>query len=580
MVPAIVIYGHCYAGRFNSREFIQLYNQHYAATHLGLLRWRYIVQNVLNITMRQTDVIVIGAGIGGLTTAALLAKDGYRVTVLEGQTYPGGSAGTFTHQGFRFEAGATVAGGFQREGPHSIVGKLLDLDWNVHRHDPAWVVHLPDRSIRLTGDYADVLAKFPGTAEFWEEQRQVADLAWKMSAQGLPWPPRSLAELLQLAKVGLQQFPHDLQLIPYMFGSVFDWLRSKGLEHHTVFKRFLDGQLLISAQTVSENVNALYGATALDLARQGVYHVEGGIGGIAETLVQKLQAFGGQIAYRQRVTRIEVERGQVTGVYVRQGRRGRREIFIPADFVIANTTPWNLSELLDENVPRSLKAELRRRKYGWGAFVLHLGVDEAVFPPDFPDHHQVIEDMDSPPGETHSIFVSISPAWDKSRAPKGQRAVTITTHTDVQQWWELLRRDEAAYYARKETYTRRILQHMERLLPGFQEHLTLTLPGTPVTYQFYTDRHLGQVGGFPQTSLFKMRGPRTGIPNLRLVGDSIFPGQSTAGVTLGAIRVWRDVRHSRSIFTDKPQSVGEGETIVSKAKFAEADPELAALEEQ
>jgi phytoene dehydrogenase-like protein len=66
------------------------------------------------------------------------------------------------------------------------------------------------------------------------------------------------------------------------------------------------------------------------------------------------------------------------------------------------------------------------------------------------------------------------------------------------------------------------------------------LPGSPVTYQYYTGRHLGVVGGFPITSLLRARGPRTGLPNLRLVGDSIFPGQSTAGVTLGAIRVVSD----------------------------------------
>jgi phytoene dehydrogenase-like protein len=50
------------------------------------------------------------------------------------------------------------------------------------------------------------------------------------------------------------------------------------------------------------------------------------------------------------------------------------------------------------------------------------------------------------------------------------------------------------------------------------------------------------VGGFPQTSLFAARGPRTGIANVRLVGDSIFPGQSTAGVSLGALRVAHDVQ--------------------------------------
>jgi hypothetical protein len=59
------------------------------------------------------------------------------------------------------------------------------------------------------------------------------------------------------------------------------------------------------------------------------------------------------------------------------------------------------------------------------------------------------------------------------------------------------------------------------------------------------------VGGFPQTSLFKARGPRTGINNLRLVGDSVFPGQSTAGVTLGGLRVAEDVKRHLPVFSGK-----------------------------
>jgi phytoene dehydrogenase-like protein len=112
------------------------------------------------MTTQRKKVIVIGAGIGGLTTAALLAHDGYDVTVLEGQTYPGGSASTFFHKGYRFDSGATVAGGFQSNGPHSIVGKMLNIQWQVHQHEPAWVVHLPDRDIALTQDTSDILTKF------------------------------------------------------------------------------------------------------------------------------------------------------------------------------------------------------------------------------------------------------------------------------------------------------------------------------------------------------------------------------------------------------------------------------------
>ncbi len=501
-------------------------------------------------------VVVIGAGIGGLTTAALLAQAGYRVTVLEAGTYPGGSAGTFYHQGLRFDVGATLAGGYQAGGPHALIAERLGIKWPVQPVDPAWVVHLPDRQVTLTRDNADVLRQFPHTARFWTEQRRIADLGWSMASHGLPWPPGSGAELLRLARLGISNLPDDVRLLPFAFRTARQWLQRHHLDRDAAFVRLIDALLLISAQTTSPFANALYSATALDLPRQGVYHVRGGIGSLAQTLADQIQALGGQVLYKHRVTKIDVSDGRVMGMHILRSRRSTA--YFACDFAVANLTPWSLDELLGEASPARLRRDVQRLPFGWGAFVLYLAVHDGQLPPDLPDHHQIITTTQGPLGEGRSIFVSLSPGWDTSRAPTGQRAVTVTTHTAVQPWWDLLAQDHDAYEARKADYTDRILAAIEGAIPGFGRSVTHTLSGTPVTYQTWTHRHLGMVGGFPQMSLFKTRGPRTGLVNLRMVGDSIFPGQSTAGVTAGALRVADDIQRflplhtGRSIFSQRP----------------------------
>jgi phytoene dehydrogenase-like protein len=100
--------------------------------------------------------------------------------------------------------------------------------------------------------------------------------------------------------------------------------------------------------------------------------------------------------------------------------------------------------------------------------------------------------------------------------------------------------DREAYEARKQAYTDRVLAAAEIALPGLRDAADLVLPGTPVTFQRFTRRAWGWVGGFPQTSLFQAWGPRL-APGLWMVGDSIFPGQSVPAVALGGLRVARSL---------------------------------------
>lgn len=482
---------------------------------------------------QQPHTVIVGAGVGGLTAAALLLKAGHQVTVLEAHVYPGGCAGTFYHQGYRFDAGATLAGGFSPGGPHARIAELLDLEWPVRPADPAWVVHLPDgRRVTQWADperwRAERLAHFPGSERFWRRQEMLAEISWDISSRPFPWPPQGPGDLLRLARA-VQ--PSTLRAMPYLTRTMADLAPN----HDAMFRAFLDGQLLISAQTTAANADALYGSAALDLPRRGVNHVRGGIGAIARTLADWIEDHGGQVVYRQQVERIRPANHDRFIIRTRKG------LEMTADAVLANTTPWALNALLGQASPANLQREVAGRRPTWGAFTLYLGLETSSLPPQVAGHHQVIVDAGRPLGEGNSVFISLADAQDASRAPEGQRPATLSTHTAVEPWWQLAEQDHEAYLARREQYAERLLRAAELALPGIRRAVRLCLPGTPVTFDYYTRRPLGMVGGFPQTSLFRTRGPGTGIRNLWLVGDSIFPGQSTAGVTLGAMRVAAEV---------------------------------------
>lgn len=485
----------------------------------------------------MSRVIVIGAGIGGATVAAILAKEGHDVTVLEAHVYPGGCAGTFFHKGYRFDAGATLAGGFHAGGPHDVVGKMLDIDWNVCRTDPAWHVVLPDRVITRWGDtnkwHEELHNVFADSCDqksilrFNQSMETVSDAVWGFASKRPAWPPSNLR---QLVRTSLAVRPETLSTLPHLFQNTQAWANLSHV-HDRAFLAFLDAQLLISAQTTSEHANSLFGAAAYDLPRKGVNHVMGGMGGISTQLIDAVRRYGGQALFRHEVTRLETKNGIVVAALTNKGLR------LECDLCIANLMPWDLARLLGDAAPAALQVDMSRRKVQWGAFTLYAGVDAAIQPCN--DHIQVVADYGRPLGETNSIFLSFSMRDDTKRAPVGTRALTMSTHTRLADWWELRERadGQSAYEDRVALYTEKMLRNAEEAIPGLRSHIRFLLPGTPVTFRFFTRRYRGAVGGFPFTSLLKARGPWTGIPNTWLVGDSIFPGQSTAGVTMGALRV-------------------------------------------
>lgn len=510
-----------------------------------------------------TQVLVIGAGIGGLTTAAVLAKAGLDVTVLEAHIYPGGCAGTFYHQQYRFDAGATLAGGFYPGGPMDLVGQAAGVDaWPVQPSEPSMVVHLPDGSAipRWSDERRwDTRRQAFGaeTKRFWHWQERTADLLWDLALRKPSWPPQSPSEAGGLVGHGLAWLGKNAwqrNLSRSLPADVIQPVAAHLRNLPENLRLFVDAQLLIASQATSARTNALYGASALDLPRRGVVHVRGGIGALSETLADAVRRHGGNVEYRSEVTRLhKTSHGTDRPRYTVETKRNPT---YEADIIIANLPPWNIAQLMGDEAPQKLRTLPEQPQRGGGAFMVYVGVDAAKVPESLPLHHQVI--VREPMGEGNTLFLSLSPAWDETRAPSGQRALTISTHTSLQPWWTLLKHDPARYEQRKSYYSERLLSAAERVIPGLHE-ASLIKPGTPVTFQRFTRRAWGWVGGFPQTNLWQNWGPRLDA-NLWMVGDTIFPGQSMPAVALGGLRVAHAVLANASV-----HSMREASTAVQPA---------------
>ena len=378
--------------------------------------------------MNPKKIIVIGAGMGGLTTAAELARAGHDVTVLEAHIYPGGCAGTFFHKGYRFDAGATLAGGFAPGMPLDIIGRRYGMDWQERSEPAAMIVHLGEEyTITRWNDPAawldERLRQFGAETEsFWRWQARTADLLWELANLQLPWPPQTPGDFGRDMLLGSQWLvglahQRELKSILPLLRDAFQHLGSHLPSNAERLRRFVDAQLLISAQTTSPQANALFAAAALDLSRTGVGHTPGGMGGIAKKLAAAVKRLGGDVRYRQEVIRVQKQAGESWLVETKRG-----QVFT-ADEVVFNLPPINITPLLGVDSPPALRRSATIPKDGWGAFMLYLGVDEAIVPKTPTLHHQLVAGDPAVPGNT--LFLSFSPAWDADRAPDGRRALTM-----------------------------------------------------------------------------------------------------------------------------------------------------------
>ena len=491
----------------------------------------------------KSRVIVVGAGIGGLTAGALLANKGYEVLILDQALVPGGCASTFKRKGFTFDVGATQVAGLEPGGIHHRIFSELEIELpRATPCDPACAVYLPGESTPINvwrnpeKWHEERLRQFPGSEPFWNLLSTLFKASWKFQARDPVLPPRNWWDLLQLTTAVR---PDTLVTVPYTLSTVGDALRFTGQGKNKRLRTFLDLQLKLYSQVDAEETALLYAATALSVSQepQGLFHLQGSMQVLSDRLVESLFINGGKLLMRHTVEHIKVENNRVSAVTIRNQKTG--EISTErADHVVANVTVQNLMQLLGEKAPQGYKKRVEKLPASSGAFVIYLGVDESAIPLECPPHLQFLYDANGPIGENNSLFVSVSRPND-GRAPTGKATIIASSFVNPDRWW-----DENNYDDLKQRFTQEALTKLSKFFYLKPETIIHVEAATPRTFYTFTARDKGIVGGIeqrvPTFGPFRFAN-RTPINNLWLVGDSTHPGEGTAGVSYSALTVVRQI---------------------------------------
>lgn len=478
------------------------------------------------------EAVVVGAGVGGLVAAGLLARAGRKVLLLEAHETVGGCAGFYEAGSFTFDAGATTLLGFDPGDPLAALCGALGIRLGEELTlDPVdgVEVRLPGVSFFYGRDLpaweASAARHFPGASTFFRRLRRDAALLWETSRS---WPvlpilsPRDAVRDLRLLS------PRLLPLLPSFGRTVSDVLRRERAPEDAALRTFLDLALLISVQSPASAAPWWNGALGIDLFRRGVSRARGGMRSFAGALAAAVVGAGGEIRTRTLVTHLSPSAG---GWVVRTALG--EEIATRA--VLADLPVRDVARLLDpETAPKKRAGrESSRLGDGWGALVLNLGLSRVVNEDPRRLHRLVATRLDGRPGDGTSLFLSFSPPGDPV-APPGGQTLSVSTHVEPSAWAGL-RGEE---YRRKKEETRLLLREvLEREIPGLASAVAYEDLGTPRTFQRYTRRSGGSVGGIRMTNAtfgFRALDPTLGARGLHVVGDTSFPGQGTLAVAISA----------------------------------------------
>nr|MDO8079398.1 NAD(P)/FAD-dependent oxidoreductase [Candidatus Freyarchaeota archaeon] len=454
------------------------------------------------------DVIVIGAGLGGLSSAATLAKNGQRVLLLEKHYRPGGYAGSFVRGRFEFEIALHELSGLDLEGKRGFFYKYLEslgitkrVDFT--KLDTVYRSIFPDMEITVPAGREEAEGVLVDT--FPHEAEGIKRFLGRMSATN-----RALTLIQRGADFNQKEIKENF--LPYLDKTLTDVLN---MEVKDPKARAVLSQIMgYCGLPPSELSYIMYAIVYDTYIRYGGAQVKGTTQSLANAFVDVIQEMDSEVRVNCGVKKILTEGGTVTGVITDNDET------ISSKYIISNVNPLTTCAKMIgvDKVPSSFFQNLQTKEIAMGTMNVFMGLDIS--------HQELgIDDFE--------VFINggydFDAAWSKGRvsiepsdfaaatynlaysdaSPPGTTIMVLTTLSYAQPWYKV---PPSEYVATKNKMAEKILTKIEKIYPGTREHIEVIEVSTPLTNMRYTGNPGGSILGTPYSpnNIFMSRLPQEG----------------------------------------------------------------------
>lgn len=480
------------------------------------------------------DIIVIGAGVGGLTASAILSRNGYKVLLLEKNPLCGGYSINFKRKGYIFDAVIHLVNGCDINGlTFNILEKagistkikfltsstlyrsiFPDFDFTVSQNDINSFKELLKKYFRA--EESNIEKLFVTVSKIFSENRQFFLSMQKQNIK-LTTVPILYPNLFLYSNRTLQSFL-DKFLKNYQLKAIF-----------SQFWPYLG--------LPPSKLSALYYLYPWhDYLCNGGFYPEGGGQALSNALLEAVKENGGEVRFNEEVKKINIKNNEVNAVITKN-----ENVYYSNKIISGIDASKTLISCIDDKfASKNNESKIAKMELSISAFMVYLGLNTDINKLNIKDYEIFINpnyDLDrqfkaSLGNDMENVMFTISvyPNIDKNCNLPNKSTIGITALSGYDFW---LNMTKDKYRSKKQEFAEILIRRSEKFLPSLSSSIDTIETASPLTLEKYTGNSRGAIYGWSQIvsqSGFRRLGIKTPIKGLYLVGAWTFPGGGISAV--------------------------------------------------